>query len=225
MRVQRGFTIIELIITLVVMGILLILGVVNLTSSQTKSRDTERQADVSNISSALESYYTSGSDDPNDPGTSKAATNTYPAANDLVGDDSSGNPAVLSLLRDLDTNALKSPNGGTDATSVSSTSLVPLASPTNFNTCLDNNGGISAALSCISTGDPHNASNKGDANAPTSKNDTYLYVPYTLRDSSGDYHYCGDVSDGTSGECSSYSLFYWNETQKKVIEVDSRHDD
>ena len=211
MRVQRGFTIIELIITLVVMGILLVLGIVDLTSSQAKSRDSERQADISNISSALESYYTAGSDATDGSG-SVAATDTYPVADNLVGS-TSGTPNALSLLRDLDSHTLSSPNGGTGVNGIA---LVGLANPATFDTCLDNNGGTSAALTCV----------EADANAPSASKDNYLYVPYTQVDSNADYHYCGatEMAASVTGECTGYSLFYWSETNNAVQEVDGRHD-
>lgn len=58
--VGRGFTVIEIIITITVMGILLILAVVNLNATQIKARDDERKADVEAIASALEIYFKTG---------------------------------------------------------------------------------------------------------------------------------------------------------------------
>lgn len=60
---RRGFTIIELVIVITIMGILMTLGVVNLRSSQANSRDTERRLDIDTIAQHLESYYSSGADD------------------------------------------------------------------------------------------------------------------------------------------------------------------
>lgn len=59
---NRGFTIVELIIIITVMGILLILGVVNLNSSQANGRDSERRTDAETIAVHLEAYYKSGDD-------------------------------------------------------------------------------------------------------------------------------------------------------------------
>ena len=58
---QRGFTITEIVIVLTVMGILLILGAVNLSSSQASGRDAERKIDIETLAINLENYYTSGS--------------------------------------------------------------------------------------------------------------------------------------------------------------------
>jgi len=57
---RRGFTIVELIIVVTIMGILLVLGVVNLQASQTSARDTERRVDIEAIGLNLDNFYTSG---------------------------------------------------------------------------------------------------------------------------------------------------------------------
>lgn len=57
---RRGFTIVELIITITIMGILLTLAVVNVAATQVKARDDERKSDVQTISTYLNTFYTSG---------------------------------------------------------------------------------------------------------------------------------------------------------------------
>lgn len=57
---MRGFSVVELIIVVTVIGILLILGVVNLTDSRINSRDSERKIDVETIATLLEDYYRIG---------------------------------------------------------------------------------------------------------------------------------------------------------------------
>ena len=59
---RRGFTIVELIITITIMGILLTLAVVNVNSTQIQARDTERKVDIESIANALEGYYLTGAD-------------------------------------------------------------------------------------------------------------------------------------------------------------------
>ena len=59
---RRGFTIIELVITITIMAILLTLGVVSLSGTQKNARDSERKSDISTIALNLESYYLSGTD-------------------------------------------------------------------------------------------------------------------------------------------------------------------
>lgn len=69
--VRRGFTVVEIIITVTIMGILLVLAVVNLNATQVKARDDERVADVEAIASAFETYYQRG--------TLLAEPGTYPS--------------------------------------------------------------------------------------------------------------------------------------------------
>lgn len=54
---QRGFTIVELLVVIIIMAILLTLAVVNVRSTQIQARDNERHIDVENIANALESIY------------------------------------------------------------------------------------------------------------------------------------------------------------------------
>lgn len=53
---QRGFSIVELLIVLVVIGILAVIITLNYGGTQAKSRDSRRIADAIAIESALESY-------------------------------------------------------------------------------------------------------------------------------------------------------------------------
>lgn len=57
---SRGFTIVELIVTITIMAILLTLGVVNLRSSQANARDAERKTDIESLATNLETFYNSG---------------------------------------------------------------------------------------------------------------------------------------------------------------------
>ncbi len=59
---RRGFTIVELLIVIALMGILLTLSVVNLHSTQVNSRDTKRKTDLDTIAAQLEIFYKSGTD-------------------------------------------------------------------------------------------------------------------------------------------------------------------
>lgn len=58
--IRRGFTIVELIITITIMSILLTLAVVNVNTTQMNARDDERKTDVQTIGSYLDSFYSSG---------------------------------------------------------------------------------------------------------------------------------------------------------------------
>lgn len=59
---KSGFTIVETIIVITVIGILMILGVVNLNQAQINARDTERKTDIKTIAYFLEDFYLYGSD-------------------------------------------------------------------------------------------------------------------------------------------------------------------
>lgn len=79
---QGGFTLIELLIVIVIMGILVVI-VVGLVgrSAQMKARDAQRKADIREIQTALEQYFTDNS--------------VYPAAlADLTG----GTPPYLNAV-------------------------------------------------------------------------------------------------------------------------------
>jgi prepilin-type N-terminal cleavage/methylation domain-containing protein len=54
---QRGFTIVELLIVIVVIGILAALVIVTFSGIQQKARDTKRQTDVKALHSMLEAFY------------------------------------------------------------------------------------------------------------------------------------------------------------------------
>lgn len=63
---QKGFTIVELLVVIVVIAILVALTLPNLFSLQERARDDERKNDLKNIQTALEAYYSDN--------------NAYPAA-------------------------------------------------------------------------------------------------------------------------------------------------
>lgn len=54
---QKGFTIVELLIVIVVIGILVALVVTTFSGIQRRARDTERQTDIKAVHSQLEAYY------------------------------------------------------------------------------------------------------------------------------------------------------------------------
>lgn len=97
---RRGFTIVELIIVIAVMGILLTLAVVNLRSSQVNARDDERKTDIANIAVQLESFYTSGTD-------GSTSLGRYPSTY-LIGHEQT-------LLRDVDQKSLDTPGTSTSS--------------------------------------------------------------------------------------------------------------
>jgi len=58
---KKGFTLIELLVVIAIIGLLSTLAVVALNSARSKSRDAKRVADVKQIQTALELYFTESS--------------------------------------------------------------------------------------------------------------------------------------------------------------------
>lgn len=54
---ERGFSVVEILVVVIVMTILLTLAVVNVRSSQANARDAERTSDVENTALRLETFY------------------------------------------------------------------------------------------------------------------------------------------------------------------------
>lgn len=54
---RQGFTLVELMIVMIIMGILVTIGVTAFTSSMKKGRDSTRKANLRAITNALEMYY------------------------------------------------------------------------------------------------------------------------------------------------------------------------
>lgn len=90
---NKGFTIVELLIVIVVIGILATLVIVTFTGIQQKARDSQRKTDINALDSHIEAYY--------------AETGTYPALSMLQ--DSAW---VTKHMKGLDPEALKDPKGG-----------------------------------------------------------------------------------------------------------------
>lgn len=91
-RKESGFTIVELLIVIVVIGILAALVVTTFSGIQRKARDSERQTDINAVHSQVEAYY--------------AQNGRYPTNANLDDD-----TFVTAQLKGLDVNALRDPKG------------------------------------------------------------------------------------------------------------------
>ena len=89
---EKGFTIVELLIVIVVIGILATLVIVTFSGIQQRARDTQRQTDINAIQGHLEAYY--------------ASTGTYPTLAMLLDSGFRGK-----YMKGLDPEALKAPDG------------------------------------------------------------------------------------------------------------------
>ena len=110
---RRGFTIVELAVVITIMGILLVLGVVNLDAAQANARDSERKTDIETIAMHLETFYTFGTD-------ASTTTGSYPSTS-IIGQEKT-------FLRDINPKSLATPGA-------SSSSLI--AATNNLQTAAD----------------------------------------------------------------------------------------
>lgn len=96
---QKGFTIVELLIVIIIIAILATLVLVTYSGVQAKARDSKRQTDINAVDSHLETFF--------------AQYGFYPTLADLQQTGSSSFTATF--LKGLDPAALVSPQGGTVA--------------------------------------------------------------------------------------------------------------
>lgn len=92
---QSGFTIVELLIVIVVIGILAGLVITTFSGIQQKARDTERETDIKAIHGQVEAFW--------------AQKGYYPSLTDMNSQGSGG--FVQTNLKGLDVEALKDPKG------------------------------------------------------------------------------------------------------------------
>ena len=59
LKKQKGFTIVELLIVIVIIGILATLVIVTFSGIQQKARDSQRKTDINAVQSHVEAYYAS----------------------------------------------------------------------------------------------------------------------------------------------------------------------
>ena len=81
---EGGFTLLELLIVIVIIGILALLIIPNITSAPKKARDTQRKTDLRAMQKALEEYFVSN--------------NVYPSTATYTTDLTGGNPPIIKTI-------------------------------------------------------------------------------------------------------------------------------
>jgi prepilin-type N-terminal cleavage/methylation domain-containing protein len=127
---QSGFTIVELLIVIVVIGILATLVIVTFTGIQQKARDSQRQTDIQALDSHLESYY--------------AQNGSYPSLAVLTTTGWTG-----ANMKGLDPAALVDPKGGTIAATAAADHY-GYAPKAGGAACTDSGSGTTSTSNCDS---------------------------------------------------------------------------
>ncbi len=127
---QSGFTIVELLIVIVVIGILATLVIVTFTGIQQKARNSQRQTDINAIASHVEAYY--------------AQTGTYPSLA-LINDSA----FRAANMKGLDAEALKDPKAtGPDLAATASGTQYGYAALVGSAACTTTGSGASGTADC-----------------------------------------------------------------------------
>lgn len=122
---QRGFTLIEILVVIVIMGILLLLSVVNLRSTQAQARDQERIADVANIARHFEGLYSTGATSTSG---YQGAAGSYP--NKATVDNALAAADPTTILGPIDSKNLRAPNVTAPTWSLTTATIMGTQTPT-----------------------------------------------------------------------------------------------
>ena len=106
MKRSKGFTLIEILVTITIMVILMTLAVASVRSTQVRARDEDRKNDAENIVRQLDSLYTKGFSFPYpDSSTTVTLRGSYPTTDQMDNDDT-----VKAIFAELPPKVLISPN-------------------------------------------------------------------------------------------------------------------
>ncbi len=111
---QQGFTIVELLIVIVVIGILAALVITTFTGIQQKARNTERQTDIKAVHGQVEAYY--------------AQNGKYPTLANM-----NSNAWRVANMKGLDNEAIRDPKGTGAGAPTSDTAPYQLAAAAGAN--------------------------------------------------------------------------------------------
>jgi prepilin-type N-terminal cleavage/methylation domain-containing protein len=107
---SQGFTIVELLIVIVVIGILALLVITTYSGIQQKARNSKRQTDIQSIQTQMEAFF--------------SQNGYYPSLADMHGTADTGTTAQTWLkdnMKSLDKNALTDPSNPTNSDQLAST--------------------------------------------------------------------------------------------------------
>lgn len=128
-----GFTIVEVIITIVVIGLLVSIGIFSYSKIQAESRDAQRTARLNTLIEALEKYY--------------AKNGEYPSCSAMT---QSADTIASTVLPGLDKAALVAPKAPTGTTnSITCTALVGSSGPDAFAYVGDGSTTCSTGAACL----------------------------------------------------------------------------
>lgn len=97
---RDGFTLMEILIVIVILGIVMTLGAGAYARSQLRSRDNRRKSDLKNISIALEAYYNDKGQYPNEGANGEICDDENNCAWNVVFDDANGTVYMVKIPSD-----------------------------------------------------------------------------------------------------------------------------
>ena len=154
---QSGFTLVELLIVIVVIGILATLVITTYSGIQQKARNTKRQTDINALQGQLEAYF--------------AQNGNYPTQANMQ-----DRSWIQSNLKGLDMAALQDPNWSTNATCKDSSN----------NAILKNSGTVAAPTGITNCYIYNSSDDSGNACDNSTTNCT-KYVLYATYEGGGNY--------------------------------------
>jgi len=99
-KLQAGFTIIELLIVIAIIGILATLVLTNFQGAQARGRDTVRNSDINAVFTKLEEYYTNNQNQypAGDVASSTLPASSFPGIDESALIDEDGDPIEVTLV-------------------------------------------------------------------------------------------------------------------------------
>lgn len=199
---NRGFTVVEILITLVIMTILLTLGVITVRESLAQARDAERAEDVAILARGFENYYKRGNPYYIGPAITKGS---YPGANNMIAMDGSG-WCDSAYFKNASQAALYSVCKNYMLDALPGITVAALTPPEFNNPQLTN--------PWLSTGSDSPTQLINTFMSDRLNEGKYVYKPMT----STNLALCYDA-----GNCTRFVLLYKKETTGEIVEVWSKH--